>query len=132
MSMPQPQVSPDPQRVASAALQSFFNLSQRWGLTPAQERILLGDPPASTFFKWKAEKRARRLGRDTLDRVSFLLGIHKALNILLPSAQAADQWVKKPNDAPLFGGRTALEHMLGGSVADLADIRRYLDAERGG
>jgi len=89
MSMPQPQPSPNPQRVASAALQSFFNLSQRWGLSPAQERILLGDPPASTFFKWKAEKRAGRLGRDTLDRVSFLLGIHKALNILLPSAQAA-------------------------------------------
>lgn len=132
MSMPQPQASPNPQRVASAALQSFFNLSERWGLSPAQERILLGDPPASTFFKWKAEKRAGRLGRDTLDRVSFLLGIHKALNILLPSAQAADQWVKKPNDAPLFGGRTALEHMLGGSVADLADVRRFLDAERGG
>jgi hypothetical protein len=132
MSMPQPQASPNPQRVASAALQSFFNLSQRWGLSPAQERILLGDPPASTFFKWKAEKRAGRLGRDTLDRVSFLLGIHKALNILLPSAQAADQWVKKHNDAPLFGGRTALEHMLGGSVADLADVRRFLDAERGG
>ncbi|MEA2079535.1 MAG: MbcA/ParS/Xre antitoxin family protein [Pseudomonadota bacterium] len=132
MSMPQPQASPDPQRVASAALQSFFNLSQRWELSPAQERILLGEPPASTFFKWKAKKRAGRLGRDTLDRVSFLLGIHKALNILLPSAQAADQWVKKPNDAPLFGGRTALEHMLGGSVADLADVRRYLDTERGG
>ena len=131
MSSMQPQTQPDPQRVASAALQAFFNLSQRWELTAAQERILLGDPPTSTFFRWKASKHAARLGRDTLDRVSYLLGIHKALNILLPSAAAADQWVKKPNEAPLFGGHSALERMLGGSVADLADVRRYLDAQRG-
>lgn len=125
------QPDPDPQRVASAALQAFFNLTRRWALTAAQERILLGDPPASTFFKWKADKRAGRLGRDTLDRVSYLLGIHKALNILLPSATAADHWLKKPNDAALFGGRSALDHMLGGSMADIADVRRYLDAQRG-
>lgn len=127
----QPQTQPDPQRVASAALQAFFNLSQRWELTAAQERVLLGDPPTSTFFRWKASKHAARLGRDTLDRVSYLLGIHKALNILLPSAAAADQWVKKPNEAPLFGGQSALERMLSGSVVDLADVRRYLDAQRG-
>jgi len=59
------------------------------------------------------------------------LGIHKALNILLPSAHAADQWLKKPNDAPLFGGDSALNRMLGGSITDLADVRRYLDAQRG-
>lgn len=121
----------DPQRIASAALQAFFNLSQRWGLSAAQERILLGEPPESTFFKWKSVKTARRLGRDTLERISYLLGIHKALNILLPSAHAADQWLKKPNEAPLFGGDTALNRMLGGSITDLADVRRYLDAQRG-
>ena len=126
-----PQTAPDPHRLASAALQAFFNLSARWGLGAAQERILLGGPPESTFFKWKAQKSAQRLGRDVLDRISYLLGIYKALNILLPSQRAADEWVKKPNAAALFHGRSALERMLGGSLVDLADVRRYLDGQRG-
>ena len=121
----------DPQRLSSAALQAFFNLSARWGLSAAQERILLGSPPESTFFQWKAQRTARRLGRDVLERISYLLGIAKALNLLLPSPRAADQWVKKPNAAPLFHGQSALERMLGGSLVDLADVRRYLDAQRG-
>jgi hypothetical protein len=129
--VPHPQTGFDPQRLSSAALQAFFNLSARWGLSAAQERILLGSPPESTFFKWKAEKTARRLGRDVLERISYLLGISKALNILLPSPRAADEWVKKPNAAPLFHGRSALDRMLGGSLVDLADVRRYLDAQRG-
>ena len=121
----------DPRRVSSAALQGFFNLSERWGLTATQERTLMGSPPASTFFKWKAERTAPRLGRDVLDRISYLLGIYKALNILLPSPRAADEWVKKPNAAPLLHGQSALDRMLGGSLMDLADVRRYLDAQRG-
>jgi hypothetical protein len=129
--IPHPKTGFDPERVSSAALQAFFNLSARWGLTAAQERILLGSPPESTFFKWKAEKTARRLGRDPLERISYVLGISKALNILLPSPRAADEWVKKPNAAPLFHGQSALDRMLGGSLVDLADVRRYLDAQRG-
>lgn len=121
----------DSRRVSSAALQGFFNLSEHWGLTASQERTLMGSPPASTFFKWKTEKTAPRLGRDVLERISYLLGIYKALNILLPSQRAADEWVKKPNAAPLFHGQSALDRMLGGSLIDLADVRRYLDAQRG-
>ena len=59
------------------------------------------------------------------------MGIYKALRILLPTAEAAHAWVKKPNTAHGFGGKSALERMLGGRVIDLADVRRYLDAERG-
>ena len=125
------QPTKDPRRIASAALQGFFNLAERWGLSASQERTLLGNPPESTFFKWKAERTARRLGRDVLDRISYLLGIYKALHVLLPSPQAADAWVKKPNAAPNFQGQSALDRMLSGSLVDLADVRRYLDAQRG-
>lgn len=131
MQATQTQSQPDPRQIASAALQIFFSLSNRWGLKAKEERTLLGEPATSTFFSWKADKTARKLDRDTLDRISYLMGIHKALNILLPSSRAADEWIKKPNNAPLFGGDTALNRMLGGSLADLADIRRYLDAQRG-
>ena len=61
-----------------------------------------------------------------------MLGIYKALQILLPDPAAADAWVKRPNAAPLFNGRSALDLMLSGRVADLFLVRQFLDAERGG
>ncbi len=125
------QAQRDPKRIASAALQAFFNLAERWKLTASEERTLLGSPPESTFFKWKSEKAASRLSRDALERISYLLGIYKDLNILLPSMHATDEWVRKPNAAPLFCGQSALDRMLAGSLIDLADVRRYLDAQRG-
>ena len=75
--------------------------------------------------------RAARLSSDTLERISYVMGIYKALHILLPTKEMADGWVKKPNTAQGFGGRSALERMLAGRVLDLADVRRYLDAQRG-
>ena len=71
------------------------------------------------------------LSPDTLERISYILGIYKALRILLPTEKAANEWLHKPNNAPLFGGRSALEKLMKGHVLDLADVRRYLDAERG-
>ena len=127
----QNQTQHDPKRVASAALQAFFNLSAHWQLSVAEERTLLGSPPESTFYKWKAEKASSRMSRDVLERISYLLGIYKDLNILLPSPRAADEWVRKPNAAPLFNGQSALERMLAGSIVDIADVRRFLDAQRG-
>lgn len=120
----------DPDALGQTALTAFFNITAGWGLGADEERTLLGSPPRSTFFKWKAD-RAARLGPDTLERISYIMGIYKALRILLPTEEAANAWVKKPNAAPGFGGRSALERMLAGRVVDLADVRRYLDAERG-
>ncbi|BAZ93772.1 uncharacterized protein FOKN1_1374 [Thiohalobacter thiocyanaticus] len=121
----------DPQRVATAALQGFFTITGQWGLSGAEQRKLLGDPPEDTFFEWRTEHTASQLEPDTLKRISYILGIHKALCILLPSRRAAFEWVKKPNDAPLFQGQTALSRMLTGRMEDLHDVRAYLDGECG-
>jgi hypothetical protein len=124
-----------PEHLSGAALTAFFNIASAWGLTADDERILLGSPPRSTFFKWKSERASSlppKLPQDTLERISYVMGIYKALHILLPSPDAADAWIKKPNIAPITNGKTALERMRGGKVIDLADVRRYLDAERGG
>ncbi len=121
----------DQERVATAALQGFFNITGYWGLTAKQQRTLLGEPAESTFFKWKSAKSAKRLDSGTLERISYILGIHKALRVLLPTERAAFDWVKKPNAAPLFKGQTALLRMLTGRVADLYEVRKYLDGERG-
>jgi hypothetical protein len=127
---PAPAAGFNPDQLGSTALTAFFGITAAWGLTAEEERTLLGAPPRSTFFKWKSE-RASRLSADTLERISYVMGIYKALRILLPTAEAAHAWVKKPNTAAIFGGKSALDRMLGGRVLDLADVRRYLDAERG-
>jgi antitoxin Xre/MbcA/ParS-like protein len=111
-------------------LRAFANIAEAWSLTVADQLKLLGIASRSTFFKWRRE-REPRLPRDTLERLSYLLGIYKSLQILLPDARAADEWIRKPNNAPLFGGRSALERMMTGQVADLYVVRQYLDAERG-
>lgn len=116
---------------APGALRTFFAIAAAWGLSAAETRTLLGSPPESTFYKWKAGK-VGQVSRDVLERVSYVLGIWKALQILLPDAPAADTWIRRPNTAPPFGGRPALERMLSGNVADLYLVRQYLDAERGG
>lgn len=116
--------------LSAPALRAFFNIASAWRLDTNAQRILLGSPPASTFFKWKRERRGS-LSRDVLERISYVLGIYKALQILIPVAERADEWISRPNDAALFGGRSALEFMLAGNVADLYAVRQYLDAERG-
>jgi Protein of unknown function (DUF2384) len=111
-------------------LRAFANIAEAWGLSVAEQLQLLGIASRSTFFKWRRE-HSPRLPRDTLERLSYLLGIYKSLQILLPDPKAADEWVRRPNDAALFGGRSALERMLSGQVADLYVVREYLDAARG-
>jgi hypothetical protein len=116
--------------LGGAGLRAFVNIAQAWGLSIAEQLKLLGIESRSTFFKWRRE-RDPRVPRDTLERLSYLLGIYKSLQILLPDAKAADEWVRRPNAAPLFGGSSALDRMLSGQVADLYVVREYLDAERG-
>ena len=114
----------------AVALKAFFGITHKWQLSSEQERILLGTPKA-TFYRWK-QQRDGALNLDTLERISYILGIYKALRILLPNENTANAWIHKPNQAPLFANRSALDKLLQGRVIDLADVRRYLDAERGG
>ena len=128
----QAESKPDTRAVSAAGLRAFFNIARDWNLSTEEQMVLLGAPGRSTFFKWKSAPASADLKRDTLERLSYILGIYKALQILLPAAAAADAWVKKPNSAPLFGGKSALDRMLGGNIGDLLAVRQYLDARRGG
>ncbi len=119
----------DRSRVDAVALKAFFNLAAEWGLTPTDQLTLLGQPSRRTFYRWRAGEVAG-LPADTLERISVLLGVYKALNILLPIRERANAWVKRDNTA--FGGRSALDVMKQGRVDDLYQVRRYLDAWRGG
>jgi hypothetical protein len=116
---------------ASAAFHAFVRIAELWDLTIEEQLLLLGQPARSTYFKWKKDG-VTQLPADTLERLSYVLGIYKALQILFPEAARADAWLRRPNDAPLFAGRSALDRMLSGRVADLYIVRQYLDAQLGG
>lgn len=116
---------------AQAALRTFWRIAEAWQLDATEQATLLG-VGRSTLYQWKQGKVGHGLDRHVLERLSYLFGIYAALQILLPAAEQADRWVRQPNSAPLFGGRSALERMLGGQVADLYVVRHYLDAQRGG
>lgn len=118
--------------MAAAGLRAFARIAEAWGLSVDEQLALLGQPPRSTFFAWRKHPERAALPRDTLERLSNILGIYKSLQILLPEAAAADSWVRQPNSAAPFGGGTALQRMLAGNVSDLNVVRRYLDGVRGG
>ena len=119
-------------QLAAAGLRAFERIALAWGLSVDEQLALLGQPPRSTYFAWRKHPDRASVSRDTLERLSNILGIYKSLQILLPDAAAADAWVRQPNTAPLFSGGTALERMLAGNVSDLHQVRRYLDGVRGG
>ena len=135
-------MTPDRSRAAKAlvtqpkmggpGLRTFYNIAEEWGLSIDQQMVLLG-VQSSTFYNWKRKVTPLgdiSLGRDTLERLSYIPGIYKALRILLPQSHAG--WIKRPNSNPLFGGRPALDRMLSGNVSDLFVVRQFLDAWRGG
>ena len=126
-----PSAAPDRKGLSGPALRTFFRITALWGLSVDEQMTLLGVTARSTFFKWKKNPNTV-LPKDALERISYVLGIYKAIQILLPDEKAADEWVNRPNTAPPFGGRSALDRMMSGQVADLFVVRQYLDAQRGG
>jgi hypothetical protein len=117
-------------RLSGPALRTFFNVAEAWQLNVVEQRALLGWPAASTFHKYKAGDHGT-LSYDTLTRISIVLGIYKALELLFPDAALADRWVRLPNAHPIFGGRPALALMVDGGIDGLLQTRRLLDARRG-
>lgn len=113
----------------AAMLRAVLTLFERWGLTQAEARRLLGSPSERTYQRWRAGQVAA-IPHDTALRLGCLLGIHKALRYMFVAPERGYAWVRRPNAA--FGGASALDKMLQGAPTDLADIRAYLDAERGG
>jgi hypothetical protein len=117
-------------KLSGPALRAFFRIARAWNLTAGQERALLGWPPSSTFHKYKSGDSGA-LSFDTLTRLSLVLGIYKALQVLYPEPAFADRWIGVPNSHALFGGRPPLAFMTDGAIDALFQVRRLLDGRRG-
>lgn len=117
------------ERLSQSALDGFFAICAKWGLSAEQQGALLGDVPRSSLYKLKTA--AGTLSQDRLTRISYVIAIYKDLHILLPS-ELADSWVTRENDNPIFGGQTPLHSILRGGIPTLLQVRSLLDAARGG
>lgn len=113
---------------AAAMLRAAFRLFEKWELSDTEARVLLGQPSASTLYRWKRGEIGA-IPSDTVWRLADLMGIHKALRYLFADIARCYAWVRKPNTA--FADRSALDRMLAGAPSDVTAVRAYLDAERG-
>jgi len=118
------------ERLAGPALKAFFNIMARWKVSDGDARVLLGGVSNGPFYEMK-RKLDRVLDADRLTRVSYLIGIFKALRILHSTA-LADEWVHLPNQNPIFAGQTPLAYMMRGGLPAMHTVRRLLDARRAG
>lgn len=117
------------ERLSEVAKKTVFNIIGAWGIAEKDALVLLGQPSRATYYNWKGGEGGR-LSHDTMERISYIVGIYKALQILFPDHAQADAWISKPNKH--FNSRSALQRMLGGNVTDLHAVRSYLDYVRGG
>ncbi len=118
------------ERLSRSALKAFFRIVERWKVPDEIARDLFGGVSNGTFYKMKREA-GRVLGADEILRISYLVGIFKALHVLYSEA-LADQWISRPNTNLIFGGRTPLAYLRAGGIPAMQTVRRLLDARRGG
>ena len=117
-------------RLSEAGLRAFFNVMSKWKVRDVDARALLGGVTNGPYYEMKRNP-ARVLDEDRLTRVSYLIGIYKALHIL-HDRKLADQWVQLANTHPIFSGLTPLAYMLRGGLPAMQTVRRLLDARRAG
>ena len=118
------------ERLSPAAVRTFFNIMARWNIRDEDARVLLGGMSNGPFYEMKKNPE-RVLDADRLTRISYLVGIFKALNILY-SEKLADKWIQLPNSNPIFGGQMPLAYMMKGGQLAMQTVRRLLDDRRGG
>lgn len=116
--------------MSAPALRLFFRTADLWGLTVDQKRAILGDISRQTEHNWRSGD-ATTLTRDQLERISLVLGVLKGLRLIFVEDQAGIRWLKSANEDHPFNGRAPLDVMTDGGIADLYEVRRYLDAWRG-
>jgi uncharacterized protein (DUF2384 family) len=117
------------ERLSQSAVDGLFAITDKWRLSQEKTGELLGGVPRSTLYKLKTA--AGTLRQDELTRISYIVGIYKALHILLPE-EWANRWMTQPNDNILFGGQTPIEYVIRNGIPGFHEVRSLLDAARGG
>jgi hypothetical protein len=116
-------------RLSPAAIKGLLRIASHWKLRDEDTRMLLGGISNGSFYALKS-RGSKVLDEDQITRISLLVGIYKALNILY-SPKLADAWMTLPNTNPMFGGDSPLNYAKKGGIPALLRVRQLLDARRG-
>lgn len=119
------------ERLTPSAVEGLLRLSEIWRLTSGESCALLGDVAERTWFRMKKGEWSGTLSQDMLTRVSAVIGIFKGLRLLF-SEPLCDEWVRLPNVGALYRGRRPLDVMIEGGIPAMLEVRRHVDALRGG
>jgi hypothetical protein len=117
-------------RLSPAAIKGLLRIATHWNLRDDDTRRLLGGISSGSFYGLK-NRAVKTLDEDQLTRISLLIGIYKALNILY-GQKLADAWMALPNTNTMFGGESPLNYVKKGGIPALLRVRQLLDARRGG
>ena len=118
-------------RSTQTVMRALELLSTRWSLTAAEMSALLGLGDSS-------ERQAlhvvplRELPPSFIERAAALIKIYELINTLLPVPGRADAWIREPNNAPAFEGRSALQVMIDSDIDGLRLVRDFLLAQANG
>ncbi|MES2272104.1 MAG: antitoxin Xre/MbcA/ParS toxin-binding domain-containing protein [Pseudomonadota bacterium] len=115
-------------RVSGAARRVFVQIAEVWALSDIEQVNLLALDSLEALEQLRQPSKTP-LSHDVLIRISNVLKVYRALHILLPRAENAHGWVKRPNTNVLFGGKPALCLMTTRDLADLTRVREYLEAQ---
>jgi hypothetical protein len=105
-----------------------FKLFGLWGLEPTDQLTLMGLDPAQTGLLDRlrsGEANMQETG-DTLERVGWLLSIHRELRTIFPrNRDLVYQWATAKNQR--YGGKTPLEIMKQEGLMGIKRIAIYLE-----
>lgn len=117
-------------RLSSPAIAAFFAIVEKWDVRNEDAMALLGGISHGRYYELKKNRKGL-LSQDELTRISLLIGIFKALNILF-SQRLANQWASRPNSNLMFSNLAPLQMLIRGGVPAMIGVRRLLDGRRGG
>lgn len=120
------QSTPD---ISGSVLPSIFKILALWSFSFDEQIVVLGLNDEHNLDSWIADPGKVEMTDTLVMRASYLLGIFKSLQILLPDSHYADNWLNTPNDNPLFGGAPPKSHLLTGKITDLATVRHFLNTQ---
>lgn len=118
-------------RLSPDAIRAFFKIANKWSLKEEENCLLLGGISPSSLYGLKKNPDEAVLNQDELTRISLLVGIYKALNILFDD-DYANAWVELTNNNPIFGGATPVQYMIHNGLPGIQIVRQLLDSRRGG
>jgi hypothetical protein len=118
-------------RMTPVAVTAMLQIADHWKLRAEDARRLMGDVSERTWYRMKRGDWTGVLSQDQLMRASAAVGIFKGLHLLFVG-ELADGWINLKNTRAPFDGESPLQVMLRGGIPAILDVRKHVDALRGG